>query len=143
VNKNSNLLRVQFIVLILGVGLMLIKFVAHLLTQSNAILSDALESIINLAAGAFALYSLWLSQKLKDLDHPYGHGKIEFISIGFEGGMIVLAAFYILFEAVHSFIKPQKIKQLDMGIYLIAFSGLVNFIFASILLKLELQTKRV
>ena len=102
--KSPNLLRVQFAVLLLGTGLMLIKFIAHLLTQSNAILSDALESIINVAAGAFAVYSLWLSQKPKDLDHPYGHGKIEFISIGFEGGMIILAAFYILFEAIHSFI---------------------------------------
>jgi cation diffusion facilitator family transporter len=115
---------------------MLIKFLAHLLTQSNAILSDALESIINVAAGAFALYSLWLSQKPKDLDHPYGHGKIEFISIGFEGGMIVLAACYILFEAVHSFIKPQEVKQLDLGIYLVAFSGLANFVMGQYLVKI-------
>ncbi len=141
VNKSPNLLRVQFFVLILGVGLMLIKFLAHLLTQSNAILSDALESIINVAAGAFALYSLWLSQKPKDLDHPYGHGKIEFISIGFEGGMIVIAAFYILFEAVHSFIKPQEIKQLDMGIYLITFSGLINFIMGKYMVKIGTANK--
>ena len=120
---------------------MVVKFIAHLLTQSNAILSDALESIINVAAGSFALYSLWLSQKPKDQDHPYGHGKIEFISIGFEGGMIVLAAFYILFEAIHSFIKPQAIKQLDVGIYLIAFSGLVNFVMGKYLVKIGSQNK--
>jgi cation diffusion facilitator family transporter len=136
VKKSPSLIQIQFIVLLLGTGLMIIKFIAHLLTQSNAILSDALESIINVAAGAFALYSLWLSQKPKDLDHPYGHGKIEFISIGFEGGMIVLAAFYILFEATHSFIKPQAIKQLDIGIYLITFSGLVNFVMGRYLVKI-------
>jgi cation diffusion facilitator family transporter len=139
--KPENIIRLQFLVLLSGIVLMAIKFVAHLITGSNAILSDALESIINVAAGFFALYSLWLSKQPKDENHPYGHGKIEFISAGFEGGMIVLAAIYILFEAVHSFINPTEVKQLDIGIYLVAFSGAVNFIMGILLVKAGKRNK--
>ncbi len=134
-NKLSPILRVQLVVLILGFVLMGIKFFAYHLTQSNAILSDALESIINVAAGAFALFSIWVSQKPKDDDHPYGHGKIEFISSGFEGAMIFMAGTYILYEAVLAFFNPPAVKQLDLGIYLIAFSGLINFLMGSYLVK--------
>jgi cation diffusion facilitator family transporter len=133
--KSNSIFRLQFWVLLIGIFLMIVKFIAHVLTQSNAILSDALESIINVAAGGFALFSLWLSQKPKDLNHPYGHGKIEFVSTGFEGGMIVLAAFYILFEAIHSFFLPVSIQKLDTGIYLIAITGLVNFIMGTLLVQ--------
>ncbi len=120
---------------VFGVLIMAAKFIAHLITQSNAILSDAIESIINVAAGVFALYSLWLSQKPKDENHPYGHGKIQFISAGFEGGMIIVAAFYILFEALQSFIQPPVVKKLDIGIYLVAASGIANFVMGTYLVK--------
>lgn len=125
--KRKKIVKVQLVVLLLGLLLMIIKFVAYFLTQSNAILSDALESIINVAAGAFAMYSLWLSNKPKDEDHPYGHGKIEFISSGFEGGAIIIAGIFILYEAAYAFFYPPVVKQLDVGIYLVAFSGLLNF----------------
>ncbi len=114
---------------------MAIKFGAFIITQSNAILSDALESIINVAAGFFAFYSLRLSRKPKDSNHPYGHGKIEFISAGFEGGMIIAAALYILFEAVRSFLVPHVVKDLDVGIWLVAFSGVVNYVLGYYLIK--------
>ncbi len=127
-------LRVQSWVLIIGLLLMIVKFATHIITGSNAILSDALESIINVAAGAFALYSIRLAGRPKDLNHPYGHGKIEFVSVGFEGGLIVLAAIYILFEAVHSFIVPNQIKSLDIGIWLTLGSGIVNLILALVLM---------
>ncbi len=126
--------RIQSIVLITGLILMIVKFVAHLITGSNAILSDALESIINVAAGAFALYSIRMAGRPKDTNHPYGHGKIEFVSVGFEGGLIVLAAIYILFEAIHSFITPTSIQSLDIGIWLTFGSGIVNLILALILM---------
>ncbi len=126
--------RIQSIVLITGLLLMIVKFVAHVITGSNAILSDALESIINVAAGAFALYSIKLAGRPKDTNHPYGHGKIEFVSVGFEGGLIVLAAFYILFEAIHSFIFPTTIQSLEIGIWLTLGSGLVNLLLALLLM---------
>lgn len=134
--KNKiNPLKVQAWVIGIGALLMAIKFIAHFITQSNAILSDALESIINVMAGCFAFYSLWLSKKPKDSNHPYGHGKIEFISAGFEGGMIIIAALFILFEAIHSFLVPPGVKNLDIGIYLVAFSGVINYILGFYLIK--------
>src|SRR5258707_949091 len=75
-----------------GIALMVAKFAAYFLTGSAAIFSDALESIVNVAAASFATYSLFLAHQPADADHPYGHGKIEFLSAGFEGGMVLLAA---------------------------------------------------
>ncbi|MBS3780704.1 MAG: cation transporter, partial [Desulfovermiculus sp.] len=76
--------RMQVIVLAVGIGilLMVMKFGAYLLTGSSGILSDALESIINVAASGFALYSVYLSTQPPDANHPYGHGKVEYFSAG-------------------------------------------------------------
>ena len=84
-------IRLQAVVVAGGVLLMAVKFLAWKLTHSNTILSDALESIVNVVAGSFALYSLWLAAKPRDREHPYGHGKVEFISAGVEGGLVTLA----------------------------------------------------
>ena len=134
-NSKPNIIKIQTTVLLLGFLLMVIKYFAYILTQSNAILSDALESIINVAAGAFALFSIYVSQRPKDENHPYGHGKIEFISSGFEGGLIAIAGCYILYEAFKAFYNPPEVKELDLGIYLVGFSGFVNFIMGTYLVK--------
>ena len=86
--QKKNILLFSLILSILIGGL---KFLAYFLTNSNAILTDAFESIINVVAGAFALFSITLAAKPKDMDHPYGHGKIEFLSVGLEGFLISLA----------------------------------------------------
>src|SRR4051812_30554781 len=78
--------------LVVGVALLIVKFAAYYLTRSSVIFSDALESIVNVAASAVAAYSLFLAHQPPDPQHPYGHGKVEFLSAGFEGGMILLAA---------------------------------------------------
>src|SRR5688500_12598149 len=83
--------RVAMRALIAGVAVTLLKFAIFALTNSAAVLSDALESIINLAAAAMLLYSIWLSNRPADRDHPYGHGKVQFMAIGLEGWMILLA----------------------------------------------------
>lgn len=121
-------IRVQKWVAGVSVLLLLLKFFAYYLTHSVAILTDALESIVNVVAGFFGLYSLQLSAKPRDADHPYGHGKIEFISAGVEGVMISLAALYILFESVRHLVVPSTLRQLDNGIFLIGFTAIVNFI---------------
>ena len=77
--------RIILLSLLVSVLLTAAKFTAYFLTHSVAILSDALESIINVVAGAFASYSIYLAGKPRDANHPYGHGKVEFFSIGFEG----------------------------------------------------------
>jgi cation diffusion facilitator family transporter len=106
---------------------MVIKFTAYLFTHSNAILTDALESIVNVVAGAFALYSLILASWPKDENHPYGHGKIEFISASIEGILITIAGVLIIGKSIYNFFYPEEISQLDIGIILTAFCGLVNY----------------
>lgn len=123
----NNNIRVQKWVAGVSVLLLLVKLFAYYLTHSVAILTDALESIVNVVAGFFGLYSLQLSAKPRDVDHPYGHGKIEFISAGVEGVMISLAALFILYESVRSLIVHQPLQQLDSGMYLIAGTAIVNF----------------
>jgi cation diffusion facilitator family transporter len=104
------------------------KFVAYGLTNSNTILTDALESIVNVVAGAFALYSIILASKPKDEDHPYGHGKIEFISAGFEGILIILAGVLIMWKSVFNFFEPAPLHKLNIGLVLIGISTVVNYL---------------
>lgn len=114
--------------LIISIILMLIKFWAYFITKSDAILTDALESIINILAGSFALFSLYLANLPKDENHPYGHGKIEFLSVGFEGGLIALAGLSMIVKSIYSFIYPHKIEELLLGIILTIISTLINFL---------------
>ena len=111
---------------VVGIGLLAVKFLAVALTGSAAILSDALESIINVVASGFAFYSIIVSTRPPDRSHPYGHGKVESFSAGFEGGLIIVAALAILWAAVPGFTTPRPLAQLDYGIFLILGTALVN-----------------
>lgn len=102
------------------------KFLAYYLTHSVAILTDALESIVNVAAGFIGLYSLYISAKPRDINHPYGHGKAEFLSAAVEGTLILSAGAIIIYKAVQHFIFPTPIHSIDKGIILIGITGLVN-----------------
>lgn len=110
-----------------SIVLMSIKFIAYFITNSNAVLSDALESIINVVAGLFALYSVYYASQPRDTDHPYGHGKIENISAGFEGALIFIAGASIVGKAVYGFFFPTEISGLDMGLALTVLAGAGNF----------------
>ncbi|MCJ8163605.1 cation diffusion facilitator family transporter [Pontibacter sp. E15-1] len=125
-NKSENI-KLQILVVAVGVVLLLAKFIAFFLTNSNAILTDALESIINVVAGGFSLYSLILSARPRDENHPYGHGKIEFIAATLEGSLILVAGAIIIFKSVYNLIEPVALQQLDTGIILVAVAGLVNY----------------
>lgn len=114
--------------LVVGIALMGVKFLAWWLTHSNTILSDALESIVNVVAGTFALYSLVLSAKPRDSDHPYGHGKVEFISAGIEGGLVVVAGGLIIWRAVEALLAHQHLHALETGILLTGFAGGLNLV---------------
>lgn len=113
----------SFVASILLTGL---KFFAFYLTSSNAILSDALESIINVIASGFAFYSIYLSSQPKDRNHPYGHGKVEFFSAGFEGALIIIASIFIVVEAVKRLMDPSPIENLAQGSVFIIFTIFVN-----------------
>lgn len=119
-------------IILAAIILFIIKIIAWFLTGSLAILTDALESIVNIVAGFLGLYSLNLSAKPKDADHPYGHGKVEFISAGVEGSMVIIAGFYIIYKSVQSFFYPHSIAKLDFGIILIGFTAVVNFVIGKI-----------
>lgn len=119
--------KVQRAAIIISILLMIIKFVAWYFTHSNAILTDALESIINVVAGGFALYAVILSAKPSDNDHPYGHGKVEFIVSGIEGGMIALAGILMIGKVAVGFINENEIEHLQFGLVLTAITGVVNF----------------
>ncbi len=113
----------------LGISIFLgvLKWVAFILTDSSAIFSDALESLVNVFAGVFGLYSIWLSSRPSDRRHPYGHGKIEFISSAVEGVLVMVAGFAIVIEAVRHLYKPTALHQLNVGIWLTAVSAVLHF----------------
>lgn len=112
--------------LLIGILLMLLKFLAYFITHSNAILTDAAESIVNVLASGFAFYSVYLAAMPKDKNHPYGHGKIEFFSAFVEGTLIIIAGLVIIIKSIFNLVYPQNIVQILDGTFIIAFTGLVN-----------------
>lgn len=129
--------------LIIGLGLMVVKFIAFYLTDSAAILSDALESIINVVAAGFALASIIIAAKSPDPTHPYGHGKIEYFSAGFEGALIILAALGIFYEAWPRLFHPQAIPKLESGLLLVCGAALVNLFLGLALVMVGRRTKSI
>jgi cation diffusion facilitator family transporter len=128
VDKARQNLSIQKGILFVAVILFSIKIIAWYLTRSVAILTDALESIVNVIAGMVGLYSLSIAYKPRDTNHPYGHGKAEFLSAAIEGTLIMLAGVFIIYEAVNQLIHPHPLQQLNTGIILVAVSAIINFI---------------
>lgn len=112
---------------IIGVFLFIGKLLAWYLTNSDAVYSDAMESIVNVISAFMGLYSLYLAAKPKDKEHPYGHGKIEFITAGMEGLMIMFAGVMIIIESVKSLLNHNQLKDLDWGIGIVLAVGLINY----------------
>lgn len=113
---------------LIGAALMTWKFYIYYVTDSSAVLSDALESIINVVASAFALVSVLLAAKPPDPSHPYGHGKIEYFSAGFEGALIVIAAVGIVWTAVPQILTPHSLPHLQIGLLMLLGAGAVNLL---------------
>jgi cation diffusion facilitator family transporter len=128
VDKSKETLRIQSWILFVAVLLFSIKIIAWWLTRSVAILTDALESIVNVIAGLVGLYSLTIAYKPRDTNHPYGHGKAEFLSAAIEGTLIMLAGVFIIYEAVSHLIHPKELHQLNYGILLVGISAIINFV---------------
>ena len=122
-------------VAIIGIVLFLAKMFAWKLTNSDAVFSDAMESIVNIIAAFLGLYSLYLAAKPKDEDHPYGHGKVEFIASGTEGALIIFAGVMIIIQAVDSLWNGNLLKELDNGIYIVAATAIINYILGVISYK--------
>lgn len=102
------------------------KFAVALATGSTALLSDALESIVNVVAAALLLYTLVVAARPADRDHPYGHGKIEFFSAGAEGALIAVAALAILYQAALDLVRGPQLRRIDLGIAVSAGLAVAN-----------------
>jgi cation diffusion facilitator family transporter len=109
-----------------GAGILGLKWYAFTITGSPALQSDAMESIINVVAAIFALGAVLFAGKPADRNHPYGHGKIEYFSAAFEGGLISLAAVLILFEALRALIQGVEVQSLSTGLAINFGAGLLN-----------------
>lgn len=120
--------RVQRYIAILSVVLLIGKLIAWYITHSVTVLTDALESIVNVIAGFLGLFSITLAARPRDTNHPYGHGKAEFLSSAVEGTLIIISGIVIIYEVVSRFIMPKQLEQLNVGLFIIAAAGLVNYI---------------
>lgn len=128
-------LRVAAWSLALAVTLLGVKAAAWWLTRSTALWSDAVESVVNVVAGALALGSLVWAARPADESHPYGHGRIEFLSAAFEGGMVSIAALAILFRGFEGLLSPSlETGRLGLGLALALSTAVANAIMGVILL---------
>jgi cation diffusion facilitator family transporter len=120
-----------------------LKFAAYRVTGSVGLFSDAIESCINVVTAFTALFALWYASQPADRTHPYGHEKIEFFSSGIEGGLIVVAAFEIAFEAAHHFANPSLPQGLSLGIAMALVATAINFAVARVLLRTARQVDSI
>jgi cation diffusion facilitator family transporter len=111
---------------LVGVIIMTVKFWAFNMTRSQAIYSDALESIVNVVTAAVGYVVIYYASKPADTDHPYGHGKVEYFSAAFEGGLIFFAAIFVIVEAIKAQVRHQSLASIDEGLWLISACGLAN-----------------
>jgi cation diffusion facilitator family transporter len=119
-------LRAGLISLTVALLMLAAKYQAYRMTRSTAVLSDALESIVNVVAAVFALGGLVFAGRPADRNHPYGHGKIEFFSAAFEGGLITFASVVIVYEAVRILVAGAEVRQISWGVLIVLVTGLIN-----------------
>ncbi len=127
--------RAGLLSLVVSLVLLGAKYQAYRMTGSTAILSDALESIVNVVAAVFALGGLAFAAQPADRNHPYGHGKIEFFSAAFEGGLIAFAAVLIIYEVIQALLHGVEIRALDAGLAIVVGAGLGNLALGLYLLR--------
>jgi cation diffusion facilitator family transporter len=118
-----------------GIFMLVLKMGAYLLTGSHAILSDAMESVVHIAATGFVVFCVIYSERPADEDHPYGHGKIESFSVGFEGGLIFLAGLSILWETSRGALQGHQVQKLETGMLMIGLSAAINVILATYIIR--------
>lgn len=131
---NHPLTRYAWISIGAAITTILLKAIAYFLTGSVGMLSDALESFINLAAAAFALVVLRIANRPPDLDHQYGHEKVEYFSSGFEGALILIAAAGIVLTSIERLNHPEPVSQIALGIIVSGSASVVNLV-VSLLLR--------
>lgn len=134
-SNNKDKIGFQKLIAVFGIILFIGKLVAWKLTNSDSVFSDAMESVVNVISAFMGLYSLHLAAKPKDEDHPYGHGKVEFVTSGIEGALIAIAGIMIIYEGINSLIIGKVLNKLDWGIWIIATTAIVNYLLGYISIK--------
>jgi cation diffusion facilitator family transporter len=141
--QRSSLTRYGWLSLIAAVVTVALKLLAYALTGSVALLSDALESLVNVLAGGMAVAMLWLAELPPDEEHPYGHHKAEYFSSGLEGLLILAAALAIGWTAVRRLLDPVPLEQAAIGLLIVAAATVINFVIARILLRASRRTHSI
>ncbi len=131
----SSLLRWAWLSIAAATVTLVLKFSAYGVTGSVGLLSDAIESSVNLVAALTALFAIWYSTRPVDRSHNYGHEKIEFFASAVEGGLILLAGVGIIWYSAQRLIEPRPLESLGFGIGITMVSAIVNFVVARILLR--------
>ncbi len=127
--------RAGLISLVVGLIVLGVKFWGYALTNSQVVLSDALESIVNVIASGVALFALRYAATPPDQKHPYGHGKGEFFSAAFEGGLIVFASVMIIADSTRALILGHELRAIDFGMLIVIVAGTLNLMLALYLLR--------
>lgn len=131
-SRSKNALRLSLLV---SLTLLVIKSSGFLITNSTTALSDALESFIHVLAVGFVYYGFLLSTKPADDKHLYGHERVEFLSVGVEGAVILLAGITIIYQSINTYLTGYHLQELNMGIYLLGSAAIINFFLGRYLLK--------
>jgi len=133
--ERRSLTRYALLSVIAAIATILLKAIAYLLTGSVGLLSDALESLVNLVGAVMAITMLTIAARPPDEDHHYGHDKAEYFSSGAEGALILIAALSIAVTAVQRLMAPKPIEQVGLGLAVSVSASLINFAVARILLR--------
>jgi cation diffusion facilitator family transporter len=139
--EQKSRIRLAVLSILAGTGLLGLKYLSFVLSGSVALKSDAIESIVNVVAAVFALGAVVFAGKPADKEHPYGHGKIEHFSAAFEGGLISLAAVFILLEAAKGLIYGVEFKDLGKGLAVNLVAGALNGVLGWFMLKQGRKTR--
>ncbi|WLT30240.1 cation diffusion facilitator family transporter [Geothrix sp. PMB-07] len=134
-------IRLALLSIAAGAGLLGLKYLSFVLSGSVALKSDAIESIVNVVAAVFALGAVIFAGRPADKEHPYGHGKIEHFSAAFEGGLISLAAVFIILEGARGLIYGVELKDLGKGLAVNLFAGSLNGLLGWYMLKQGRKTR--
>jgi cation diffusion facilitator family transporter len=133
--QRPSLTRFAWLSLVVAIATVTLKLLAYALTGSVALLSDALESLVNVLAGGMAVAMLWLAQQPPDEEHQYGHSKAEYFSSGLEGTLILAAALAIGWTAFRRLLNPMPLDQTSLGLLIVGSATILNFIVAQVLLR--------
>lgn len=129
--------------LVCGVCILVLKMLAYLVTDSAALMSDAFESIVNVVASAFTMWTLYVAQTPPDRRHPYGHGRVEFFAVFFEGALVIVAALGIIVAAAPRIIEPRAMVQLDIGLGLSVVASAINLVLGLYLIRVGRREDRL